>query len=199
MRKIIFFLLSNPALFNSVRKIIAGNQKNTKDFVKITLENYNAKSVLDVGCGTGDFVDAIPQKTSYLGIDIDPKFISYARRNYEKEKRDFLVGDINNNELLKNKTFDAALLISTLHHLSDFELEKILPLIKRHTKKVIIVADIIPNPDNLLRELMVKLDRGSYVRRREEKIKILKKYFKIVNTKVIKSRLAVQFGIICEK
>ena len=58
---------------------------------EIVLENtisdidFEGKSVLDVGCGFGDILPYIEQKTNkfeYLGIDITPEFISEARKKY---------------------------------------------------------------------------------------------------------------------
>lgn len=198
MERIISCLLSEPIIFNFIRRIIAGNQKNTKDFVRSTLESYRVKTVLDIGCGTGDFVETIPEKTDYLGIDVDRKFIFFAKENYQNKKRKFLARDINKKEFLANKMFDATLLISMLHHLSDDELERILPLIKVHTKKVVIVADIIPNPNGILKKIMVKFDRGKFIRTKEEKVKILSKYFKLIKITIVPSKLAVQLGVICE-
>jgi 2-polyprenyl-3-methyl-5-hydroxy-6-metoxy-1,4-benzoquinol methylase len=47
------------------------------------------KSVLDVGCGFGDIVNYITDKTrsfSYTGVDIVPEFINTARKKYPKHK-----------------------------------------------------------------------------------------------------------------
>lgn len=198
MKKIISYLLSNPILFNSVRRTIAGNQENTKNFVRSNLQIYKAKKVLDVGCGTGEFSDALPEDFDYTGVDINIKYITFAQKNYKNAKRKFLIQDITDRHFFENQRYEATLLISMLHHLSDAELEKILPIIKRVTTKIVIVADIIPDPQGLLRKLMVKMDQGKFVRSREDKIKILCKYFKIIRTAIIPSRLAVQFGIVCK-
>lgn len=193
----ISLLLSQPFVFNKLRIIIAGDQKNTKNFVKKNLLKYRVKTVLDVGSGTGDFVKCIPKNALYFGIDTNSRFIDFSNDNYGNRNTRFLVQDITKKSFYQNKKFDAVLLISMLHHLSDEELEEILPIIKKVTKKVVIIADIIPNPPRILQKIMVKLDLGKYVRSREEKLKILGKHFRIVEVKLISSRLALQLGIIC--
>lgn len=198
MRGIISYFLSQPFIFNNVRKTIAGNQENTKNFVRRNLQAYKAKTVLDIGCGTGDFVEAVPKQINYVGIDINEKFISFAQTHYQNEKRKFLVQNIIKNNFHQGKKFDATLFISMFHHLSDNDLKTILPIIRSVTKKIIIVADIIPDPDGILRKIMVKLDQGKFVRLKEVKINILCKYFKVAKTEIIPSKLAIQFGIICE-
>lgn len=191
-------VLEQPGLFNTIRSIIAGNQKQTKNFVNKYLVQYKAKTVLDIGCGTGDFVVSVPDTIEYIGADINRNYISYAARHFENAKRKFILQDVTDAAFYKNRKFDAVLFISMLHHLSDEELKKILPIVKRMTKKVVIIADIIPNPEGFVQKLMVKLDQGKFIRTQQDKITILKKYFKIVHTEIIPSRLAVQFGIICE-
>lgn len=56
--------------------------------------NFNKKNILDVGCGFGDIVPYIANKSdifSYTGIDFVPEFIKEGKRIYPKHT--FLVGD----------------------------------------------------------------------------------------------------------
>ncbi len=154
--------------------------------------------MLDVGCGIGDFTSALPSEISYyLGVDLNKKYISYSKKKYKSKKIEFIMQDVTEMKFYEDRKFDAVILISMLHHLSDVELEKMLPVIKEITKKVVIIVDLIPSPPNLLQKLVVKLDQGKYMRNEKDKIKLLEKYFSIINTEIISSRLAVQFGIIC--
>lgn len=198
MEKLKSSLLSNPFFFNTIRRPIAGDQRYTKNFVKKNLEKYNSKTVLDIGCGTGDFASSLPLEIScYLGVDLNTKYIAYAKSKYQSSKIKFMVQDVTEKKFYANHKFDAVILISMLHHLSDSDLAKILPSIKKITKKIIIIADLLPKPPGLLQKLMVKLDQGKYIRNEEEKIKLLEKYFSIISTELIRSRLALQYGIIC--
>lgn len=56
--------------------------------------DFRDKSVLDIGCGFGDIIPYISEKTKdfeYTGIDRLPEFIREAKRRYPKQK--FIVGD----------------------------------------------------------------------------------------------------------
>jgi SAM-dependent methyltransferase len=56
--------------------------------------DFNGKSILDVGCGFGDIIPYIADKSdifSYTGIDFVPEFIKEAKRIYPKHR--FLVGN----------------------------------------------------------------------------------------------------------
>lgn len=191
--------LDNPYIFNNIRSLIAGNQENTKQFVKKFLEIYKCKSVIDICSGTGDFSDLATKNTSYLGVDINQNFIKYSKNKYKMDKNKFFkVGDMLNPKEFGSSKFDAVLLISTLHHFSDSDLQTLLTSVSKIVNKIIIVADIIPNPPGLLKKIAVKLDQGRYIRSERDKIKILEKHFKIIESTEIKSRLAIQYGIICK-
>ncbi len=190
-------LLNNPFLFNLIRKVLAGNQENTKKFVYQNLITYKCKTVLDLGCGTGDFADACPTTISYLGTDLNKKYIQFAKKRFKQHKnKKFIQEDILKSN--RNEKYDAVLLISLMHHFSDEEFKIILQGVKRITNKVVIIADIIPNPPHMIQQIGAKLDRGKFIRPKEEKLKLLKKYFTIVTSELINSRIAVQCGVICE-
>lgn len=47
--------------------------------------DFKGKSVIDVGCGLGNLVDAIKKQTidfSYLGVDLVPEFVKEAQKKY---------------------------------------------------------------------------------------------------------------------
>jgi SAM-dependent methyltransferase len=56
------------------------------------------KAILDVGCGLGDLVPYLEQRTggnfSYIGVDVAGKLISDAQKNHGIDKRSFYVGDL---------------------------------------------------------------------------------------------------------
>ena len=184
-------LLDNPVIFNYIRYLLAGKQKGIRKFINTHLEKYNCKSIADFCCGTGDFAVCIPFQSTYLGIDMNKDFIKFSKNRYRKHKnKKFLISNVINSLLVYRKKFDGVLLISTLHHLSDNELSILLPNIKKITNKVVIIADIIPNPPHLLQKFFAKIDRGKYVRPKEEKLLILRKSFKIVKTQMIPTRTA---------
>lgn len=193
-----FSLLGNPFFYNSIRKIIAGDQEKTKAFVKKWLKRSRVRSIVDVGCGTGDFFDR-NMDVPYMGIDINPQYISFAKKKYKTNRQAlFLCVNLLSSGYLKGKQYDGVIFVSMMHHFSDEDIDKIFNRIKKFKPKVIVIADIIPDPPGVFRKIIVKLDRGSYIRSPEEKLLMLKQYFRVVHSEIIYSRLAVQFGVICK-
>lgn len=76
--------------------------------------DFNNKSILDVGCGFGNIIPYIADKTdslNYTGIDLVPEFIKEARKIYPENK--FLVGDFFKQPL--EKKFDIIICCGALN------------------------------------------------------------------------------------
>jgi 2-polyprenyl-3-methyl-5-hydroxy-6-metoxy-1,4-benzoquinol methylase len=106
----------------------------------ISLLPLQDSSVLDFGCGKGDFYGFIRQKgieAEYTGIDINKKLIEVAAGNYPEGK--FLALDIDSEEL--NATFDYIILcgVFNLNIQSVKEsVETIIEKLFRHTRKTLL-------------------------------------------------------------
>lgn len=76
-----------------------GNFKLLTDITQFTNQSLNGASILDVGCGTGDFYNYLKQRgiKDYLGIDIYHMSVEYAQMKYPEGKfatSDFLTFDL---------------------------------------------------------------------------------------------------------
>lgn len=192
IKQLIFLnsFINRPKYFNLLRHLLAGNQEKTKEFICNNYHQYSCRSVLDIGCGTGDFASLF-NKEEYLGIDINKEYIAYAKKTYP---HNFVFAD----PLKYNfgpHFFDASILISTLHHLSNTQVKKLFPKIISLTKKIIIIVDL--NPDgSLIKKVLIRCDRGKYVRTTKEKIALLSPFGKIFNISNFSTRLASQTGMV---
>jgi len=100
-------------------------------------------SVLDIGCGDGDFLSlCLDHGYRCVGVDFSSGMIEKAKKNVNAANCDFICGDIYD-ELPKfpKESFDAVVSFAAMHHLN---YEKILPLIERVMKKngIYCVVDI---------------------------------------------------------
>jgi SAM-dependent methyltransferase len=122
---------------NGIRKVSAGltpfgesvwpGVRNDLFIAHVSIYEFFAgysrhKTVLDAGCGTGYgcHLLAASGASKVLGIDIDARSIRYARKNFESDLVEFLVG---NCELLETEGFTPDLVVSSnmLEHLSSPE------------------------------------------------------------------------------
>ncbi len=190
--------LDNPFLFNNVRYVLAGKQLGMKKFISDAIQEYKCKTIIDICSGTGDFAQYGKNISYYVGWDLNANFVTYAIKKYRGiDNVHFVVADATKSPYMQSHQYDATILISAVHHFSDSELDKILSTIQKVTKKVLIIADIIPDPPHWIQRFFVKLDRGRYVRPKEEKIRLISKYFIVKKTKLIPTQSAIQFGMVC--
>lgn len=73
-------------------------------------------AVLDIGCGTGRVRQVLPDNIDYTGLDNSPELLDVARRRHSREK--FIQADARALPFGDN-SFDAVLLIATIHHFLD--------------------------------------------------------------------------------
>ena len=80
------------------------------------LKEYDSPSVLDLACGQGVLARQLPKEVPYVGVDIAPSFIKYAREYDNNELHEFFVGDITKDIPIKKKEFTHAAIILALQN-----------------------------------------------------------------------------------
>lgn len=158
-------IFNNPLLFRSIRVILDGGQRR---YIKNILERYYIKSIIDIGCGTGEFSDL--GDFDYLGIDYNEKFVHFCQEKYPNKK--FLLEDALRFHV-QNK-YDAAILINSLHHFDNFEAIQVLRNMKRASQRYMIIHDVVPCKNPISR-LFYSLDRGAFIRSIDNQQDLLRK------------------------
>ncbi len=131
--------------------------------------------VLDIGCGPGTN-SAHFAKNQYTGIDINPRYIEFARKRH---RGNFIVGDVTHYDFSKIGTFEVILLNSFLHHISDDSLNPLLHRAKQLLSEkghVYIIDMFLPDRFGPA-YVLSRLDRGAYVRRPDHWKALLGKHF----------------------
>ena len=119
-------------------------------------------AILDVGCGPGTNRSLFTQ-SDYLGVDINPKYIEFARRRYGGR---FEVADVRDFVQAGDEQFDFILLNSLLHHIEDDNVHGILsrlPAALSDDGHVHIIDLVLPEERGIARYL-AKNDRGDWSR-----------------------------------
>jgi len=108
------------------------------------LRNFiGTSSVLELGCGTARMQDHLPG-VSYLGIDKNKNFISYA----QKKKRNAVYDDIMNFQKYLNNDYSNILLMDVLHHIP--EPGKLIDELMRSRISNIIICEPYNQPESRL-------------------------------------------------
>ncbi len=96
--------------FASTRKVFWKELYFLGEYIK------NGNKVLDLGCGNGRFLEVIGKKIfQYVGIDNSESLISYAKKQYGKERR-FICGDALKLPFVKDE-FDIIVSFGVIHHI----------------------------------------------------------------------------------
>jgi 2-polyprenyl-3-methyl-5-hydroxy-6-metoxy-1,4-benzoquinol methylase len=79
------------------------------------------KTLLDVGCGDGSFIDAVKNKFLYIvGLEPDKELFVECARRFIDEKVDIDILQMSAEDLSKlNKTFDCITALDVIEHLND--------------------------------------------------------------------------------
>ena len=179
----VYSLLSNTFFYSLVQRVMSGTSFRKK-IVKKYITKHNVK-VLDIGCGPAEILDTLP-KIKYYGFDINPIYINSAKKKYENKGKFFCKKFTNKNTKYLPK-FDHVLLLGILHHLSDKEINTLMPNIKKVLKKkgnIITLDNIFIHKQNFIAKFLIQMDKGENVRSRKGYLNILKNHFKKINSKI---------------
>ena len=152
--------------------------------------------VLDLGCGAGGFSAVVPGE--YVGLDLNPNYIAFARRRFGNARRRFELRPLA--ELDGRERFDRAIMASVLHHLADDEADAVLALLARIVRTRLVVLDLDPESANRLQAFLMAHDRGAFVRPPAAQRAILARHFDVVAERrfAIVTRLAVHTLFTCK-
>lgn len=124
------------------------------------------RRVLDVGCGPGTNTRHFAH-ADYLGLDINARYITAARRLY---RREFIVTDVRNYDSPAGAKFDFILVNSFFHHIDLDGTRRILSHLRTlltDDGHIHILDLILPESPGLPRSL-ARWDRGDYPRSLDE-------------------------------
>jgi len=127
-------------------------------------------SVLDIGCGIGQY--ATITEGDYLGVDLNDRYITYARRRHRRPNQSFRPMDVTTLREEK-RMFSLVLMVDVLHHLSDEQCVVILTTASQLAKPYVVSFEPITHQPHLLGRWIVENDRGSYVRSLEQLHRLL--------------------------
>jgi ubiquinone/menaquinone biosynthesis C-methylase UbiE len=154
-------VLDCPALFSAFRFLLVGRQGRTHDLLRRHLDAQKDDRVLDVCCGIGEFARDVG--ATYVGIDLNPRFVAAAARAAGGPGKDFRVMDALRMDF-PDKSFDRAMFINGLHHFSDEQARMVLAEIRRVTRSRVVIIDADGTPRGVVRRALLAADRGEWMR-----------------------------------
>jgi ubiquinone/menaquinone biosynthesis C-methylase UbiE len=163
---ILDFLLSNPVVFDWQQRLCnhyGSVREHFRDYLEVS-----GKDILDIGCSTGVCArQTIPlERNRYVGIDIEPKYVQLAAKRCPAGQ--FLVMDARDMTFDASR-FDVVLFVGALHHMDNTIIKSCFREIRRVLRDdgVVLCAEPVFTPGKRLSTLLLKNDRGQYIRTEE--------------------------------
>src|SRR5438034_4988510 len=195
--------LKVPFLYNVFQGVVGGNALRRR-IIRNHARARPGDKVIDIGCGPAQVLQSLPD-VEYLGLDIDPDYIAFARRTYGN-KGTFVVG--NTQSLRSDSRFkdaDIVIAVSVLHHLDDEEAANCIRFaydaLKTGGRLICHDACWIPNQGAFSKWIMSH-DRGRNIRTEQQFRQLAAKFFKHVDAWVDKKPMRIPYVTVvleCEK
>ena len=157
-------ILGDPRLYMFVQTV-GGGVRARKLSIRQYLDVPPSARILDIGCGPGYVASFVPHSV-YVGYDVEPRYIEYARRQYSSFG-DFNLGEYTRRELEKYEPFDFVMMHGLLHHLDDASALDLLKLAMDSLKpggQLLCIDGVFHPNQRAFARYLVKADRGEFVR-----------------------------------
>ena len=195
--------LKVPSIYNVFSAAVGGNVLR-RSLIQNHVRPKLGDKVIDIGCGSAEVLRYLPD-VRYIGIDISPEYIAFARRTYGS-KGTFLVGDT---QAFRGeprfKDADIAMAIGLLHHLDDEDvvhsLQFAYDVLHAQGRFICHEPCWIPNQGAFSKYVM-SIDRGRSIRTEEQYRQLAGNIFNKVDARVNTKPLRIPYVSIvleCEK
>jgi SAM-dependent methyltransferase len=186
LNKVLNSTLKHPGNYILLQKLLGADRLRDKCVAIADLKPED--SVLDIGCGPANLLEAFPTIKHYYGIDTEKRYIDYAVKKY-RDRGQFYCGEFNETFLASAamKPVDKVFLMGILHHISDEMADDLLRLIYKVLKPggLIVTLDpcFVPN-QSIISKLVAKNDRGRFVRNEVGYRDLMKRQFSTISASI---------------
>ncbi len=160
-------LLRFPRLYREVQRL--ASQGDRWGWVRQYVRPRPGDRVLDIGCGLGDIVEALPDGVVYTGFDLNRRYIDAARKRFGG-RATFHCAPVTE-VTCEPGTCDLVLALGVLHHLDREAAQALVTIAQRVLRPggrlVTIDPAFVPGQSPIAR-LLIAMDRGRNVRTEQE-------------------------------
>lgn len=150
--------------------------------------------ILDMGCGPGTAVPYLGI-CEYTGIDMSADYVESARRQFPSAT--FHCNQVNKYRLPQSSYFDLVLALGLVHHLDDDEALQLFETAHAALKpggKLVTLDGVFVQGQSLIARLLLKRDRGEFVRDEKAYSQMSEKIFSTVKITVRHDLLRVPYS-----
>lgn len=174
-------ILSRPWIYDACQKIMAHTAAR-RDFSANSIRAYPGSRLLDMGCGTAQILDYLPEGVDYWGYDINPEYIVAAQAKFSGKGR-FACRLLEESEIAGMLPFDIVLASGVLHHLDDDTARTVFRLARLALKpsgRFVSIDPVFAAGQNPIARFLVSQDRGQNVRDAEAYLALARHEFHLI-------------------
>lgn len=186
-------LLGVPSLYSLFQRFV-GSKKGAPRVAEL-LGIRPGDKVLDIGCGTADVLQHLPLGIEYHGFDLSEDYVLAARARFGNRGH-FTVRAVTPDAADHVGQFDTVIALGVMHHLADAEANALFTVARkvlRHGGRVVTCDPAFVSGQHPLARLLLKLDRGRYVRTPEQYIAIARQNFPDAQARLLHDLLYIPY------
>jgi SAM-dependent methyltransferase len=156
--------LRSPVVYIGWQRVLGADRLR-----RICLDRFiqlrEGERVLDIGCGPGYVLDFMPS-VDYVGFDIEPSYIAYAKKHYAN-RGSFFCEHFSQAHVTKFLPFDAIMLFGIIHHMDDAVAGSLLGLLAEclaPNGRIVTLDPCFTSGQSRISRWVAQVDRGSFVR-----------------------------------
>ena len=158
--------LARPAVYKLFKRVVLPRGV-INELVNDHFTVPDGGTVLDLGCGFGDYAQHFAGRTRYLGVDQNERYIRIAQSLNATNGARFMVGDVSDAAIRTSGPYDLVMMSGVLHHLPTSDavalLRDVAQLLTPAGRFCALEAAFHPD-QSLSARLIVAADRGRFVR-----------------------------------
>lgn len=191
-------LLSNPTIYNTFQHMVGAYawRKRTIDRLVRPLLKTGAR-LIDIGCGTAEILNYLPNDIAYFGFDRNPKYIEAARQRFSSRNAVFECGSVGQGTGSTHEKFDVAIAAGLIHHLDDDDaiafLQDAKSVLKEDGALILIADPLFTSGQSALARYIVSKDRGQNVRNLDSYLALYRQVFDFVDAQIDNNPLRIPY------
>ena len=168
-----------------------------QDYVGAWIQPRPGSRILDIGCGPATLLELMTD-VQYVGYDPNPHCIAAAKARFGSRGQ-FHCGYLTHIPEDDVGEFDIVLANGVLHHVTDAQAQEILSLASKALKpggRMITRDGCYEQGQNWLARLLLRYDRGAFVRTQQDYTALFRSHFDVVRTEILRDALRLPYSLI---